>query len=81
LRPGGAGYFLGVGWVRDMYPQHFGMLSEERAELLEFLVIKTDFPNGWEPDEEDIRDQCERFAGQLSLEGSIYRTRHRHPPR
>ena len=80
MRPGGAGYSLGVGRFRDLYPQHFGMLSQERAELLEFLIINTDFPNGWEPDEGDIRDQCERFAGQLSLEGSVYRTRDRHPP-
>ena len=80
MRPGGAGYSLGVGRFRDLYPQHFGMLSQERAELLEFLIINTDFPNGWEPDEEDIRDQCERFAGQLSLERSLYRTRDRHPP-
>jgi hypothetical protein len=70
-----------VGWFRDKYPQHFGMLSEERAELLEFLLINTEFPSGCEPDGEDIRDQCERFAGRLSLEGSIYRTRDRHPPR
>jgi hypothetical protein len=62
-----------------MYPQHFAMVSEERAELLEFLISNTDFPTGWEPDEEDIRDQCERFAGHLSLGGSIYRTRDRHP--
>ena len=69
-----------MGRFRDLYPQHFGILSQERAELLEFLIINTDFPNGWEPDEGDIRDQCERFAGQLSLEGSLYRTRDRHPP-
>ena len=51
-----------------MYPQHFGMLTEERAELLEFLISNTDFPTGWEPDEEDIRDQCERRRFHLRRE-------------
>jgi hypothetical protein len=67
--------------ARDVYRQHFSMLSDERAELLEFLIAATNrgLP-GWEPDEADVRDQCERFAGLISLGESIQRTLDRHPP-
>jgi hypothetical protein len=75
-----SGQSLGMDRARDMYPQHFAMLSDDRAELLEFLIAKTVFPSGWEPDENDIRDQCERIAGQLGLGESISRTLDRHPP-
>jgi hypothetical protein len=67
--------------ARDVYPEYFGMLSDERAELLEYLIAASDsgFP-GWEPDGDDIQDQCERFAGLISLGESIQRDLDRHPP-
>jgi Antitoxin VbhA len=54
-----------MGELRDKYPQHFGILGEARAQALEF-AIANNVLEGWEPNEDDIRDLCEATAGHLS---------------
>lgn len=54
-----------MGELRDKYPQHFAILGEARAQTLEF-AIANNVLEGWEPNEDDIRDLCEATAGHLS---------------
>lgn len=60
-----AGRISFMGELRDKYPQHFAILGEARAQALEF-AIANNVLEGWEPDEDDIRDLCEATAGHLS---------------
>jgi Antitoxin VbhA len=60
-----AGRIEFMGELRDKYPQHFGILDEARAQALEF-AIANNVLEGWEPNEDDIRDLCEATAGHLS---------------
>jgi hypothetical protein len=60
-----AGRIEFMGELRDKYPQHFGILGEARAQALEF-AIANNVLEGWEPNEDDIRDLCEATAGHLS---------------
>jgi hypothetical protein len=54
-----------MGELRDKYPQHFAILADARAQALEF-AIANNVLEGWEPNEDDIRDLCEATAGHLS---------------
>lgn len=54
-----------MGELRDKCPQHFAILGEARAQALEF-AIANNVLEGWEPNEDDIRDLCEATAGHLS---------------
>jgi hypothetical protein len=67
-----AGSICFVGELRDKYPQHFGILSEARAQALEF-AIANNVLEGWEPNEDDIRDLCEATAGHLSQDEVLKR--------
>lgn len=65
-----------MGELRDKYPQHFGILSQARADSLEFAIV-SNVLEGWEPDEDDIRDLCQATAGQLSHDKVLERGRAR----
>jgi hypothetical protein len=61
-----------MGALRDKYPQHFGILTDVRAQALEF-AIANNVLEGWEPDEDDIRDLCQAVAGQLNEDDVMQR--------